>query len=99
MKKRLKRLADRLEDRFRACCGEITPGKRLAVILIILAAGTAANVYITFRAVYNLGAAGQRGRIPDTGHIAVPRPLKDTKDIHTARCDSVAGKGGGDENP
>lgn len=80
-----------LADRLRAFCGEITPGKRLAFILAVLAVCTAANLYITFKAVYNMG----RGRLlPDTGHIGRPGPVRPSD---AAVCDTLIREGGNDE--
>lgn len=89
MEKQIKKTG--LQDRLRSLCGEITPGKRLAFILSVLAVGTAANLYITFRAVCHIGL----GANPAPGmerHITGPAPLKSTG--AAAACDSLAGKGG-----
>lgn len=89
MEKQIKKTG--LQDRLRSLCGEIAPGKRLALILAVLAVGTAANLYITFRAVYQIG----RNTAPVPGmerHITGPGPLKPTG--AAAACDSLAGKGG-----
>lgn len=63
------RIAIRLEERIRRLLGEITPGKRLALILTVLAVCTVANLYITFNAIYNMG---RDSVLPAIGHIDCP---------------------------
>lgn len=91
-KKRSEKAADALQDRFRALCGEITPGKRLTVILTVLAVCTAVNLYITFKAIYNLGRDSQKGSIPAAMHIGQPEITRSGNEPGVR--DSVKGKGG-----
>jgi len=93
MRKFITKTAYRLEDRFRAFCGEITPGKKLAAILTVLLVCAAANIYIVFRAVYNIGRGSNRD-MPGIGHITTPQL---DKPGNPAAGDSIKGKGGGDE--
>ncbi|MBF0647434.1 DUF3989 domain-containing protein [Dysgonomonas sp. GY75] len=94
MRKFIKKAAYRLEDRLRALCGEITPGKKLAAILTVLLVCTAANIYIVFRAVYNLGRDSYTN-IPGIGHITPPQL---DKPGNRMAGDSIKGKGAGDES-
>lgn len=55
MKKWLKQLAYRLEDKLRGLCGELTPDKRITFIILMLLVLTAGNLYFTFSTVYNWG--------------------------------------------
>lgn len=72
MKEQLKELGYWLEDRLKGLCGEITPDKRLAVILVMLVLFTAANLFFTICSIYNLGKdAGRTGRF-NIEHIEEP---------------------------
>lgn len=55
MKERIKNISCWIEDRLRYLCGEITPDKRLTVVLIILLLFTILNLYLTFSAISNFG--------------------------------------------
>lgn len=48
MKKRINEIGYWFEDKLKALCGEITPDKRLTVILIMLLVFTLLNLYFTF---------------------------------------------------
>lgn len=60
MKERIKELGYWFEDKLRALCGEITPDKRLIVILIVLLSFTILNLYFTFTAISNWGREQER---------------------------------------
>lgn len=55
MKERIKELYYWLEDKLKDLCGEITPDKRLTVIVIMLLFFTILNLYFTFTAISNWG--------------------------------------------
>ena len=55
MKEKLKELGYWLEDKLKDLCGEITPDKRLTVILIILLIFTILNLYFTFTSISTWG--------------------------------------------
>lgn len=55
MKNKIKGLGSWIEDKLRALCGEITPDKRLTVIIVMLSIFTIINVYFTFSTIYNWG--------------------------------------------
>lgn len=60
MKERIKELGYWIEDKLRTLCGEITPDKRLTVIIIMLLLFTILNLYFTFTAISNWGRAQER---------------------------------------
>jgi hypothetical protein len=60
MRKRIKELGYRLEDKLKGLCGEITPDKRLTVILVMLLLFTILNLYFTFTTVSNWGREQER---------------------------------------
>lgn len=55
MKKLLGKLRDSLEDWLRKICGRLTPDKRVITIAVLMVLFAAVNIWITFRAVYNIG--------------------------------------------
>ena len=60
MKERIKELSYLLEDKLKDLCGEITPDKRLTVIVIMLLFFTILNLYFTFTAISNWGREQER---------------------------------------
>lgn len=60
MKERLKELGYWFEDKLKSLCGEITPDKRLTVVLIMLLLFTVLNLYFTFTAISNWGRDQER---------------------------------------
>lgn len=60
MKERIKELGYWLEDKLKDLCGEITPDKRLTVILIMLLLFTILNLYFTFTSISNWGKEQER---------------------------------------
>lgn len=69
MKERIKELGYWCDDKLRTWCGEITPEKRLTVILVILLIGAIANLYLTFSAVYNIGHKDAEKEFIEVEHI------------------------------
>ncbi len=72
MKERFKELGYWLEDRIKGLCGEITPDKRLTVILIMLLLFTVLNLYFTFISVRNWGREQESGDQLKIEHIEEP---------------------------
>lgn len=60
MKEWIKELGYWLEDKLKDLCGEITPDKRLTVIVIMLLFFTILNLYFTFTAISNWGREQER---------------------------------------
>lgn len=60
MKERIKELGYWLEGKLKDLCGEITPDKRLTVILIMLLLFTILNLYFTFTSISNWGKEQER---------------------------------------
>lgn len=53
-----------VDDKLRRMCGRITPGKRLAVILLMFVFFGGMSIYITVSSIYNIGKRdGQRLQI------------------------------------
>ena len=69
MKERIKEIGYWLEDKLKALCGEITPDKRLTVILIMLLAFTLLNLYFTFTTIKNWGREEERREQMKIEHI------------------------------
>lgn len=69
MKEKIKGLGDWIEDKLRSLCGEVTPDKRLTIIVISLLVATIANLYLTFSAVYNLGQDNGKKNLIEIEHI------------------------------
>lgn len=76
MKGLFKEIGYVLEDRLKRITGEITPDKKLCVILIVLLICTLANLYITFRAVQGLGKDRSKENTMNIGHIEQPDIIK-----------------------
>ena len=58
------RVQDWADERLRRMCGRITPGKRLAVILVMFLLFGGLSVYITVSSIYHIGKRdGQRLQI------------------------------------
>ena len=57
----IEKVQDGVDDRLRRMCGRITPGKRLAVILVMFLFFSGLSIYITVSSIYNIGKRdGQR---------------------------------------
>ena len=60
----IEKVQDWVDDRLRRMCGRITPGKRLAVILVMFLFFSGLSIYITVSSIYNIGKRdGQRLQI------------------------------------
>lgn len=60
MKHWFKEIGYWIEDKLKDLCGEITPDKRLTVILIMLLLFTILNLYFTFTSISNWGREQER---------------------------------------
>lgn len=72
--KEITQIKDALEDKIKEVCGEITPGKRLAVILVVIAASAALNIYLTVSSIYNSGKRKAMDGLIEIEHVRVPGP-------------------------
>ena len=66
----IERAQDWADERLRRMCGRITPGKRLAVILVMFLLFGGLSVYITVSSIYHIGRMSradspQRRRSPN----------------------------------
>lgn len=69
MKNIIKELGYSIEDFLKRICGEITPDKRLTVILVMLLVFTVANIYFTVSSIYNWGKENARKEQLQIEHI------------------------------
>lgn len=76
MKERIKELGYWLEDKLKDLCGEITPDKRLTVILIMLLLFTILNLYFTFTTISNWGREQERKDQLRIEHLKGLKPEK-----------------------
>ena len=51
----IEQVQDRADDCLHRMCGRITPGKRLAVILVMFFFFGGLSIYITVSSIYNIG--------------------------------------------
>ena len=73
------KVRDWADDRLRRMCGRITPGKRLAVILVMFFFLGGLSIYITVSSIYNIGK--RDGRRLQIEHIK-QSPLHDSDSIN-----------------
>jgi hypothetical protein len=69
MKQILKELGYSIDSRLRRLCGDITPEKRITVVIIMILVFTSVNVYFTFSTIYNWGKEKQRREQLQIEHI------------------------------
>ncbi|MFV0588003.1 TraL conjugative transposon family protein [Bacteroides reticulotermitis] len=69
MKERIKELGYWIEDKLKGLCGEITPDKRLTVIIIMLLLFTILNLYFTFISIADWGREQERKEQLKIEHI------------------------------
>lgn len=74
----IEKVQDWADDRLRRMCGRITPGKRLAVILVMFFF-FGLSIYITVSSIYNIGK--RDGRRLQIEHIK-QYPLHDSDSIN-----------------
>ena len=75
----IEKVQDWADDRLRRMCGRITPGKRLAVILVMFFFFGGLSIYITVSSIYNIGKRdGQRLQIEHIKQF----PLHDSDSIN-----------------
>ena len=75
----IEKVQDWADDRLRQMCGQITPGKRLAVILVMFFFFGGLSIYITVSSIYNIGK--RDGRRLQIEHIK-QYPLHDSDSIN-----------------
>ena len=73
------KVQDWADDHLRRMCGRITPGKRLAVILLMFFFFGGLSIYITVSSIYNIGK--RDGRRLQIEHIK-QYPLHDSDSIN-----------------
>ena len=75
----IEKVQDWADDRLRQMCGRITPGKRLAVILVMFLFFGGLSIYISVSSIYNSGK--RDGRRLQIEHIK-QYPLHDSDSIN-----------------
>ena len=75
----IEKVQDWADDCLRRMCGRITPGKRLAVILVMFFFFGGLSIYITVSSIYNIGK--RDGRRLQIEHIK-QYPLHDSDNIN-----------------
>ena len=75
----IEKVQDWADDRLRRMCGRITPGKRLAVILVMFFFFGGLSIFITGSSIYNIGK--RDGRRLQIEHIK-QYPLHDSDSIN-----------------
>ena len=75
----IEKVQDWADDCLRRMCGRITPGKRLAVILVMFFFFGGLSIYITVSSIYNIGK--RDGRQLQIEHIK-QYPLHDSDSIN-----------------
>ena len=66
----IEKVQDWADDCLRRMCGRITPGKRLAVILVMFLFFGGLSIYITVSSIYNIGKRDGR-RLPLQGNDTI----------------------------
>lgn len=69
MKQILKELGYSIDSHLRKLCGDITPEKRITVVIIMILVFTSVNIYFTFSTIYNWGKEKQRREQLQIEHI------------------------------
>lgn len=69
MKQILKELGYSIDSSLRKLCGEITPEKRITVVIIMILVFASVNIYFTFSTIYNWGKEKQRMEQLQIEHI------------------------------
>jgi len=72
MEERIKEIGYWLEDKLKDFCRELTPDKRITVILIMLLILTIGNLYFTFSTIYNWGKESEKKKQLEIEHIEQP---------------------------
>lgn len=69
MKEKIKDASYWIENKVKDLCGEITPDKRLTVVLIMLLLFTLLNLYFTFTTIANWGREQEKREQLNIEHI------------------------------
>lgn len=82
MKERIKEVWYWFEDKLKDLCGELTPDKRITVIVIMLLILTIGNLYFTFSTIYNWGKESEKKQQLEIEHIKQLELEQGKKDIY-----------------
>lgn len=82
MKERLREVRYWIEDKLKDLCGELTPDKRIVIILIMLLILTIGNLYFTFSTIYNWGKDSEKKEQMEIGHIRQLELEQERKDVY-----------------
>lgn len=74
MKKRIKKVLEKVEDKTKSVCGEITPDKRLVITVSSFVILLLVNLYLIFSSVYKLGKNSIGHEQPKVERTKIPGP-------------------------
>lgn len=78
IRKKINEWQDRMDDGLRRMCGRLTPGKQLAVTLVMLLGFGALSIYFTVSGIYRMGKReGERVQIEHINQLKL-RPSQDS---------------------
>lgn len=72
MREKIKELRAQFEQWLRGHCSRMTPERRLITVLIIGALFTVTNIYITVKAIYEIGREDALRQMIEVKHITLP---------------------------
>ena len=72
MKKIISRIRDCFEDKLRGICSLMGPHRRVITIVVLIVVFAAVNIYVTFRAIYNIGRDDVNRKVIEITPIDVP---------------------------
>ncbi len=72
MKKQFENLRDQGEHGLRRVCGKISPDRRATVVLVLLAAFAALNLWVTGKAIWSIGREDNPPRLITIPQIETP---------------------------
>lgn len=72
MRTKIKELREQFEQWLRRHCSRMTPERRLITVLIIGIIFTVINIYITFKAIYEIGREDARNELMQINPIEPP---------------------------
>lgn len=82
MKERLREVRYWIENKLKDLCGELTPDKRIVIILIMLLILTIGNLYFTFSTIYNWGKDSEKKEQMEIEHIRQLELEQERKDVY-----------------
>lgn len=79
MKKIIEKIRDYIDGGLREMCGRMSPDKRFITIIALGGLFAIVNIYVTFRAIYNIGREDARREQIEITPLSTPDfPLRDS---------------------